>query len=300
MGTTYKVLIAEKLPASLNQAYLFKLLNEVDQEMSTYIPSSSLNKLNSYSVDNWLKVSSDLIKILNYSQQLCLKSGGAFNVAVGNLVNSWGFGPSYLKNLNKTNNGISYQEISCNSIDIDLSTNSVRKIDDVFLDLSAIAKGFAVDLVANHLLKLGVNNFLIEVGGEIRASGEKSNEPWNVGIENPFDSKKPFLVIKTKQFNNFAMATSGNYKNFQIINNERITHTFDPRTGKSINSNVLSVSVINKDAMVADALATTLLVLGLKEGLEFSEENQLQAIFIFSDKNKLRYKTSSNYSKRLE
>ena len=176
----------------------------------------------------------------------------------------------------------------------------VKKIDDVFLDLSAIAKGFAVDLVANHLLKLGVNNFLIEVGGEIRASGEKFNESWNVGIENPFDSKKPFLVIETKQFNNFAMATSGNYKNFQIIDNERITHTFDPRTGNSINSNVLSVSVINKDAMVADALATTLLVLGLREGLEFAEKNQLQAIFIFSDENKLSYKTSSNYSKRLE
>ena len=146
MGTTYKVTLSGLEQTDLHQK-IYKVFNSVDKEMSTYIPSSSLSKLNRTSVNEWVKVSSEFIKVVLSSQEICFFSKGAFDISVGNLVNLYGFGPYELNVPLDTSKILSYEEeIGCKSFEVDVKNNQIRRVKNVYLDMSGIAKGFAIDL----------------------------------------------------------------------------------------------------------------------------------------------------------
>ena len=147
------------------------------------------------------------------------------------------------------------------------------------LDLSAIAKGYGVDRVASKLESLGVGNYFVEVGGEVRTLGTNpEGEPWKVGIEKPAEGKSE--LHKVVPLTNQSMATSGTYRNFYMEDGQRVSHTIDPRTGVPVSHNLVSVSVIHENCELADAYATALLVLGPEDGPKAAEELGLEAVFI--------------------
>ena len=300
MGTNYKILIAGEIPSSINHGLLFNILDSVNQEMSTYLPESPLNKLNKLPTSLWFTASKELLEVISYAQDVCIISDGAFDISIGNIVNKWGFGPP-LSFATKTESiDTLIKDVGCESIEINKPRNQIRRLKEVSLDLSAIAKGYAIDKLSEYLLDLNIYNFLIELGGEIRVNGDKRGSQWEVGIENPLNQKEPLLILDMSNFQNYALATSGIYRNFKIVENNFISHTFDPRTGRSVDSQLLSVSVIDNLAIKADTLATTLNVLGMKKGMEFAEEHKIKALFVMNKNNKAYYKTSSEYDKLLK
>ena len=245
MGTTYKVSISGS-KGKINNSDIFSLLDSVDNEMSTYIPSSYLSQLNDTEVGTWLQASQNFLYVVSYSQELCVLTDGAFDISVGNIVNAWGFGPFEINFFpNKEIINKEKSQIGCNAIQIDLINKSVRRKKDVYLDLSAVAKGFAIDLLAEYLDKLLVENYLIEIGGELRVKGNKPNgKPWVVGIEHPEQSAKTIFTIDTDLIKNFSLATSGNYRNYKKINEKYIN--FSARKIK----NKLKISKWKKKGLV--------------------------------------------------
>ena len=298
MGTNYKVLISGKVPSIVNEKSIFNVIDKVNQEMSTYIVNSTVNEINNANINELIYVTQDLINVLSYGQKICNLSKGAFDVSIGHIVNAWGFGPSVKDDSKNLEQMIS--NIGCNSFKVNQVSNSILKNKNVSIDLSAIAKGYAIDKLAIYLSSHSIDNYLIEIGGEIRVKGDKNGVTWKVGIENPFNFSKPLMLLNNQNFGDFSLATSGSYRNYKMIEGEKISHTFDPRTGLSVKSDLLSVSVIHNTAMEADTLATTLNVLGADKGFIFSEENNIKAIFVIKENDSLIFKTSSEYNRVLK
>ncbi len=283
MGTTYSVKLYPS-QEQLQQNNLFELvdneLERINQLMSTYQPDSELSLLNQLEANTPLTFSSDSIAVLHESKRLYEASGGAFDVTVGPLVNLWGFGPDGKVESKPSDDALSHAKEFVGMDLIDIRGNSVMKLDErVYLDFSSIAKGYGVDRVANLLEGLGIHNYLVEVGGELRFSGNKPNgSPWTVAIEKPVtDRREVQVIIKPK---NLAMATSGDYRNYFEEDGVRYSHTIDPRTGYPINHKLASVTVLHQSAMSADGLATMLTVLGPVAAMEYAEANQLAVYLI--------------------
>ena len=287
MGTTYKISFI-KPKESIEEKNLFSILQLVDKEMSTYDESSLLTKVNSSTKENWVVISTNLAEVLKFSKEVCIDTDGAFDISIGKIINSWGFGPSKLNLIPSKEEIKKFQSyVGCNAFELDFQNKKVRRNANVYLDLSAVAKGYAVDLVAKYLKSKDINNYLVEVGGELKVKGKKINKPWKVGIENPLQPGKPILTLVTNGFNELSLATSGNYRNFIEDNGNKISHTFDPTSGLSVSHNLASVSVVSESVMKSDALATALNVMGLERGLEFANLNNIKALFILVDDNKV-------------
>lgn len=283
MGTTFNVKLFPT-PEQLKNNNLYELVNDelirVNNLMSTYIEDSELSRLNQAKAGETLIMSADNITVLKESKRLYQESNGAFDVTVGPLVNLWGFGPD-----GKVLKQPADEQITSvlDRIGMDLLTlegNAVTKQhDDLYVDFSSIAKGYGVDQVANLLEGLGITNYLVEVGGEMRLSGGKPDgSKWVVAIEKPLAGRREAqLAIEPI---NLAMATSGDYRNYFEVDGVRYSHTIDPITGKPITHKLVSVTVLHKSAMTADALATMLNVMGPVESMKYAEEKNLAVYLI--------------------
>jgi len=286
MGTTYSVkVVAGDLGGEEHQrvaAVIEEKLAEVNRLMSTYDPDSELSRLNRHRSSEAFPVSAPTLEVLRVAQSVSELSGGAFDITVGPLVAAWGFGADGSEarrpaadELKRLRDGVGYELVS---IDVS-SARVIKSSPDTVLDLSALAKGFGVDRVANALLDLGFANFLVEVGGEVKARGKNAaGTPWRLGIEAP--DQAPHSVQRTIELRDAAMATSGDYRSFYLQDGARISHIIDPRSGRPIDHDLASVSVIHEDAVYADALATALLVLGPEAGYALAEREGLAAYFI--------------------
>jgi thiamine biosynthesis lipoprotein len=291
MGTQYHISWVSK---ALNKTSLDvekkHLKQQVDQRliainksMSTYDPQSELSLINSNFTPQWQNISASLYQVLVLAKQVNLQSDKAFDVTVGPLVNLWGFGPD-----KKDDRIPELQTINALMDEIGSDALSLRSHKDGFqlrldapryLDLSGIAKGYAVDDLSNLLQVQGLVDYLVEVGGEIIAKGLKpQNKPWRIAIEAPNDNGHS--VQEIIPLSNMGLATSGDYRNFFEKNGKRYSHTIDSRTGYPVEHNLASVSVLHKSAAVADAWATALTVLGAERGLELAEIYNLAAYFI--------------------
>ena len=261
------------------------LLIDFNKSMSTYDPSSELSLINQRADmdSSWQVIGADLYRVLLMSKQINQQSNGAFDVTVGPLVNLWGFGPS------KSQNQIPEQDdIHAMMKQVGSAAISLRQSDSRFelqltshryIDLSAIAKGDAVDVLGLLLQKQGIDNYLVEVGGEIIAHGIKpENQPWRIAIEAPNDDGRSVQIIIP--LSNMGVATSGDYRNFFEQDGQRFSHTIDGRTGYPVKHNLASVSVLHESVAMADAWATALTVLGAEEGLKLAEKHSLAAYFI--------------------
>ena len=265
------------------------ILSELNQLMSTYLEDSELNRFNQTPTGIWFKLSPDTLEVIDKAIQVSEQSDGAFDITVGELVNLWGFGPDLKpvklpndEQLNQVLSSVGYQYLS-----LDKGTGKILKLKPVYVDLSAVAKGYAVDKVAEYLQNAGVSAFLVEVGGELRSFGRKPDgSAWRVAIETPVPGN-PALgqrnIHNVIELENMGLATSGDYRNFYEENGIRYSHTIDPRTGRPITHRLASVTVLHQQAGYADAWATALMVMGEEQGYDLAVENNLAAFFIVKE-----------------
>lgn len=257
-----------------------KVLSELNQSLSTYISDSEISILNR---ESRLTYGSDYFySVLRRSKEVFDISGGTFDPSIGPLVQAWGFGPE------KQIPDLTQKEIdSLKSIvgfgKIVFDEKSVQLPANYQLDFSAIAKGLAVDLVADELKKRQIQNFLVEIGGEVMCSGVNQEEKsWTLGIENPLVAKEERKILAVARLRNKALATSGNYRNYYEKDDKIYAHIIDPRTGRNALHNLLSASVFADDCMTADAFATAFMVLGVDKSITIANSRaDLDVILIY-------------------
>ena len=285
MGTTWHVSIAQKLDAPAQAALQRRIdsaLEAVNDSMSTYREQSELMRYNHNPATTPQPVSDGLRRVIGKALEISVQSDGVYDITVGPLVNLWGFGP--VKRQDKPADSeiaAALQHIGYGKLQ--LTDAGLAKNDpQVFIDLSSIAKGYGVDVVAETLLDGGYTNFIVEIGGEVRASGSKYGAPWRVGIETG-EGVENIIAMNEKLP---AMATSGNYRQYAERGGEMAYHIVDPRDGRSHNSRLLSATVLAADCMTADGYATALMVLGDEKALEFADRYGLAAELILAGDDK--------------
>ncbi|MDX2435825.1 MAG: FAD:protein FMN transferase [Acidobacteriota bacterium] len=284
MGTSYmvKVVVGDDDGAVGDRLSVMieNVLTDVDHAMSTYIESSEVTVFNRQGAGD-IAVSDALLEVVGEAQRVARLSGGAFDITVGPLVDAWGFGPRGETNPPSDETiGALLAITGFEHIAVDRDRGRLSKgSPEVQIDLSAIAKGFAVDKVVDALVHSGQTDFMVEVGGEVRASGRNADRRvWRIGIERPDDGGRS--VHTAVPLANLALATSGDYRNFVVRNGVRVSHTIDPRIGRPISHDLASVSVIHASCMTADALATALEVLGPEEGVALASSYDIPALFL--------------------
>ncbi|MBA56169.1 MAG: hypothetical protein CMK89_17095 [Pseudomonadales bacterium] len=284
MGTWYTVKVAE-FPVTANPEAIAKVieaeLNNVNNKMSTYKPDSELSRFNQAPVGEPFKVSADTFEVLTRSLEIWRLSQGAFDVTIGPLVNLWGFGPDGRpeKIPSQVDMKKAWHKVGSDGLTLHVDDLELVKRKDLYVDLSAIAKGYAVDRVAEALENVGIRRYLVEVGGEIRAGNSKAQGlSWQVAVEEPVtDRRQIHQIIK---LDNASMATSGDYRNYFEVNGKRYSHTIDPRNGQPIAHQLVSASVIMPSCADADAWATAMMVLGPDLGMQVAEANNLAVYMI--------------------
>ena len=283
MGTTYSVKYLDNSTKDIEEvkADITRILKTVNAQMSTYIPSSELSKFNSVRDTSWYQISYDLAFVINKSLEICKLSGGALDITVGPIVNLWGFGPDNKPTAIPSDSAINeaLKSVGWHNIKVSLDPPRVKKkLPEIYCDLSSTAKGFGVDKVSGYLSSLGVDNYLVEIGGELKARGKKLlKQKWRVGIAKPDNNATVQEIII---LSNSAMATSGDYWNYFEENGVRYSHTVDPTTGRPITHKLASITVIAESCLMADGLATAMDVMGDKKGYQFALDNNLPAYFI--------------------
>lgn len=277
MGTTYSVKIVPKnidIDKSIIHTNIDNILTGINQSMSTYIDDSELSRFNQSKISDWQTLSEDLYSVIEHANKVSLISNGAFDITVGPLVNLWGFGPDPYTRAIPTDQVIKSikQHTGFEKLSFNKSTHQISKSDpDITIDLSGIAKGFAVDKIANYLDRQNFQNYLVEIGGELIGKGTNATQhAWRIGIERPTPLKRSIQrIIKIKDL---AMATSGDYRNYFEKDGVRYSHTIDPETGKPVNHRLASVTVLSKSTMNADALATAFMVLGTDKAISLANK----------------------------
>jgi thiamine biosynthesis lipoprotein len=283
MGTYYNIIYLH--PAgTVFKKEVDSLLIVWNNTLSTYIKDSEISRFNQSS-EHYFE-SAYFYPVLKKSREIFEATGGAFDPTVMPLVNAWGFGPEE-KNLPDSSEVEKLLElVNFNHVGFD-STHVWKKKEGIQLDFSAIAKGYGVDVVGNFLDSKGISNYLVDIGGEITCRGiNERGTPWTTGIEDPqveFNERKVMAVIEVSEK---AIATSGNYRNFYVMNGQKYAHTISPYTGFPVQHSLLSATVVADDCMTADGFATAFMVLGIDPSIQILNDHpELEAYFIFNDEN---------------
>lgn len=302
MGTTYTVkwFADSASNKALIQAEITQTLAAVNQSMSTYINDSELSQFNQLPADSDIQASEGLFQVLTLADQISRQTHGAFDVTVGPLVNLWGFGPNGRIEHTPSPQTINRMlaDIGFTHLQLDAATRRVQKKKALYVDLSAIAKGYGVDQVAQVLVKHGISAYLVEIGGELRAAGHKADgRDWRIAVETPAAGKRE--VQRIVSVSDTGIATSGDYRNYFEEQGVRYSHTIDPATGQPIQHKLASVTVLRPDCAEADALATAFTVMGEQKAYEFAMEHQIEAFFIVKSADGFIEKMTPGFAKRL-
>ena len=279
MGTTYQVKVAHVTLSDKDVALLKmevdSVLVEVNRQMSTYDPGSEISRFNDYSGTDPYRVSADFVNVVNESKAVYRQSNGAFEITIAPLVNLWGFGKKGPRFTPPSDSEIDAELKRVGSDLLETVNGSFlqKKKASVQVDLSAIAKGFGVDKVAAYLDLKSFADYMVEIGGEVVARGKNAkNDSWKIGIDSPGFGNLPGQDLKAiLALDNVAVATSGDYRNYFEYEGQIFSHTIDPRTGKPVTHHLASATIIAKNCMEADALATTVMVMGREKGLTLIE-----------------------------
>jgi thiamine biosynthesis lipoprotein len=284
MGTQFTVTIAQAMHGDLRdelQQDIDAALQDVENAMSTYLVHSEISRFNASTSIDWFSVSESTCRAIEIAGRVSRLSEGAFDVTVGPLVNLWGFGPDPVRLEPPPDTAINaaLEQVGYRLLHADCGRPALRKDNaDVYVDLSAYAKGFGVDRVAELLDSRGIHRYLVEIGGELRMRGlNADDEPWSVAIETPADSGGG--VMRIVRLTDEAMATSGDYRNYFESGGQRFSHSIDPRTGRPTTHDLAAVTVVDDSAALADALATALLVLGPDDGFALATRERIPAYF---------------------
>lgn len=304
MGTTYTVKIVSQKsllpdPTAL-KAKLDKRLVALNQSMSTYIDDSEISSINREKkgavVGVWFKVSQPLFDVLSLSQSVSVLTEGAFDITVGPLVNLWGFGAGGVHETVPSETTLEVQKalIGYESLELDTDRGMLLKHKPISLDVSAVAKGYGVDVLAEYLQEQGYRNFMVEIGGELRLQGNSSHSrPWRIGVEAPrLVRGSPVAAVSVSEG---GLATSGDYRNYFEKDGKRYSHTIDPLTGRPITHNLASVTVISQTAAQADALATAFLVMGFEKSAALAKKEKIAAFFIYREDGEMKTQYSQAF-----
>lgn len=299
MGTYYsiKLIKQEGLPAATDiQAEIDRRLELVNDQMSTYRKLSELSQFNQHTTNEPFTVSADTAKVIKESLRLSELTNGAYDVTVGPIVNLWSFGPEARpeatptdEELNKRREIIGYHHLKVDG------NKLIKDIPDLYVDLSSIAKGFGVDVVADYFDELGVPDYLVEIGGELSLKGNNlEGIPWRIAVEKPTEdgSRSVQEIIEP---GNMAVATSGDYRNYFEEDGIRYSHLINPKTGKPIANHVVSVTVLHPSSMTADAYATAFSVMGEEESIKLANEENLPILLVIKTENGFKEYLSDDF-----
>lgn len=302
MGTWYTVkylpLTTDDLLLSSEQInpQIHASLVRVDKLMSTYKSDSEVSRFNAVESGHWFDVSNETFEVISLAQRISEQTAGRFDITVAPLVDLWGFGPDYKEESVPDKEQISelLNQLGYHNLELDQAELKIRKKTTLRIDLSAIAKGFAVDQVADYLDELGVISYMVEVGGEIRTRGTKpGDKPWRIAIESPDSQQRD--VHSILDVTDQAVATSGDYRNYFEKDGQRYSHTIDPQTGYPIIHNLASVTVVGQSAAEVDALATAFSVMGADQAMHYAKAYNVAAYFIVKEEEGFTIRASDAF-----
>jgi len=307
MGTSWSVSLVAKPTRSLTHLLsgIQQELNTVVVQMSTWDNSSNLSQYNQAKAGTWHTLPDEFFYVLQYALDVARESNGAYDPTSGPLVNAWGFGPT-AKQIERPDQSVldaALDQVGWQKVLLDINHQRALQPGGIYLDLSAIAKGFAVDQIARYLSHAGIESYLVEVGGEVRGAGIKPDAlPWWVVLEQPllFQTLQTPLTETVIALHNLSVATSGDYRRYFTVDegntSAHYSHTIDPRTGEPIQHGLAAVTVIHRDCITADAVSTALNVLGAEAGLAFATQHSIPALFITRTNDGLIEQMSPEFS----
>mgnify|MGYP002629957475 FL=1 len=287
MGTTWHVtyLPGERaVPSEQVQETLETLLLAINDSMSTWQSDSEISRFNRSAVGAWVAVSPHFARVTEEALRIGKLSGGAYDVTVGPLVELWGFGPVQPRMALPDQAAIDAagSRVGQAFLEFDVELQRMRRLRDIELDFSSIAKGYAVDILADALSELEISNYLVEIGGEMRVAGSSPRgDAWRVAIERPEPGTQS--VALGVALSDMAVATSGDYRNYFEVEGQRFSHSIDPRTGYPVAHDLVSVTVLAESCMTADGWATALTVLGADAALALAEAQGLAVYLMRRD-----------------
>jgi FAD:protein FMN transferase len=284
-GTTFHITYEDKANQDLSGAVdsIFKIF---DLTFSEYIPNSIVSRINKN--DSTALFDDMFVEVYNKSLEVYRETHGAFDLTVGPLVNAWGFGPEKKAKVDSATIDSLLQYIGMDKIRLE-GRRLIKKLPGIDIDVNSIAQGYSVDVVYRYFEQLGIQNFMVEIGGEVRTKGKNpKGETWRIGVDKPVEGNnvagedlQTIILLDNK-----AITTSGNYRKFFEENGVKYSHIIDPHTGYPYKNNLLSVTVIANDALTADGYDTGLMVLGLEGARELLKLHpELEAYMIYSDAN---------------
>jgi thiamine biosynthesis lipoprotein len=285
IGTTFSIRYLDRSPLSF-ETEIDSLIKAVNKATSTYIPTSDISKINKG--DTTIVIDEIFEEVFIKSEKIFKETDGAFDPTIGILVNAWGFGPEKaIEDLDSVKIKELLNFVGFDKVTI-INSKVKKRYPEIYFDFNAIGKGYLVDIISRLFEAQNIENYMIEIGGEIRARGvNQDNVPWRIAIENPnLDGSRSFAT--TIQLKNESMATSGNYRKFRISEDgKKYVHTINTKTGYATESNLLSASVISKsDCADVDGYATAFMAMGLEETIKFLESHsELKAFLIYVDED---------------
>jgi thiamine biosynthesis lipoprotein len=283
-GTTYSIVFEKQdkvRPAGLKLA-VDKIFHDFDLSLSLYNDSSIISKINR---NEDVIADTFFIEVFKKSKEISQITDGAFDITVGPLVDAWGFGPDAHKNFDKSKLDSLMQLVGSEKVTL-IENHLAKSKKGICIDVNAIAQGYSVDVLYRYFEDLGMKDFLIEIGGEVRVKGDKRGEYWRIGIDRPEDNNMSpgnnlQAVIKIKDK---ALATSGNYRKFYVENGIKYSHTIDPKTGYPARNRLLSATIIADECAFADGIATACMVMGKEKAIDFFQRNPLlEAFLVYTD-----------------
>jgi len=285
MGTTWSISIADSGDRDLEALHLevMQSLAGLNAAMSTWDSDSEISQFNQMPA-GCMSISPAFAGVVAASLDISQATDGAYDISLSPLIDLWGFGAEG-EVVAPTEKQVAelLAQTGYQNLDVE-ERNLCKRFDDIQINLSSIAKGYGVDVVADLLKEQGIENFLVEIGGELFASGSKNGEPWRVGVENPA-SQGGQSAILALPLENQAVATSGDYRNFFVLDGKRYSHILDARRGRPIHNQIASATVIADSVMLADGWATALMTVGSERAVEIADEQGLAILLILHEED---------------
>lgn len=305
MGTTWSLTmqpVAGGTDATVLKTQLQERLEQINRLMSTYDAESEISGFNNQAATDWFAISEETAQVIALALEISALTGGAFDISVGPLVELWGFGATARGETIPSADQVSaaLAAVGYKNIRLRRDPAAISKlVPQLRIDLSAIAKGYAVDALSELLDQQGISDYLVEIGGEMKVSGSRGDgTPWRIAIEKPLEGAREVALVLPLTAT--ALATSGNYRNFYEENGQRYAHTLDPVSGRPIRHKLASVTVLDETCARADALATAIMVMGEEKGRRFCEENRIAAYFLIHEKTSLEVYASPAFQRFVE
>ncbi len=300
MGTTYQITIES---TQSDEIFLRQKIDtrlaEINQLMSTYIQDSELSLFNKNKSERCIPMSAENLFVIQQALEISKQTNGKFDITIDPLIKEWGFDAKQTSRHIPDDETISNILKNIGYAKLHLEKDCIQKeLKSISVNLSAIAKGYGVDQIANLISNHGVQNYLVEIGGETASKGQSSkSKNWRLAVEAPIEKARQ--IQKVFEPKNLGVATSGNYRNYFDKDGVRYSHTIDPTTGKPITHNLASVTVLHEQTMLADAYATAFMVMGDEASLAFAESKDLAVYLLIKTEEGFVERYSSAFSKHL-